>query len=312
MELSILLAEQIMAMFLTMVVGYIIVKIGLFKTKDSKIISNIVVYIFSPCAIFNSFQIELTKDKVYGLLLATVLSVIVHVVMIAVTKLIEKPLNINSIEKASIIYTNSGYLIIPLVSAVLGSEWVFYTSAFIMVQAVLVWTHGVSVVNQEQQRDYKKILLNPNLIAIFLGFVFFATGIRLPVVIGSSVSGFGDMVSTASMLVIGMVIGDVNLLWVFRQKRPYLICLLRLIVFPLIATVSFAFLGHLGLHNDAEYIFMVVLLATAAPSAAMVTQLAQIYNKDAQYASVINVMSVIFCIITMPLITLLYEFLFYI
>ena len=73
MELSILLAEQIMAMFLTMVVGYIIVKIGLFKTKDSKIISNIVVYICSPCAIFNSFQIELTKDKVYGLLLATVL-----------------------------------------------------------------------------------------------------------------------------------------------------------------------------------------------------------------------------------------------
>ena len=52
---------------------------------------------------------------------------------------------------------------------------------------------------------------------------------------------------------------------------------------------------------------MVVLLATAAPAAAMVTQLAQLYNKDVKYASVINVMSVIFCIVTMPVMVMLYE-----
>ena len=52
---------------------------------------------------------------------------------------------------------------------------------------------------------------------------------------------------------------------------------------------------------------MVVLLATSAPAAVMVTQLAQIHGRDARYASVINVMSVIFCIVTMPLMVLLYE-----
>ena len=86
------------------------------------------------------------------------------------------------------------------------------------------------------------------------------------------------MISPASMMVIGMVIGDVDLKWVFHQKRPYLICLLRLIVFPLIAVVAFA-------------------------------GLAQIYGKDSRYASVINVMSVIFCIITMPVMVLSYEML---
>ena len=45
MELSILLAQQIAAMFLTMAVGYVIVKIGLFEMEDSKVISNMVVYI---------------------------------------------------------------------------------------------------------------------------------------------------------------------------------------------------------------------------------------------------------------------------
>ena len=109
------------------------------------------------------------------------------------------------------------------------------------------------------------------------------------------------------MLVIGMLIGNVNLLWVFRQKRIYLICLIRLVVVPVAAAVAMAVIKHLGIHRDAGNILLVVLLATAAPAAAMVTQLAQLYGKDAKYASVINVMSVIFCIVTMPLMVLLYE-----
>ncbi len=99
MELSILLAEQILSMFLTMIVGYIIVKIGLFKETDSKIISNMVVYICSPCVIIDAFQIELTDDKLQGLLIAVVAAICVHIVMIGGTKLMEKPLHFNRIER---------------------------------------------------------------------------------------------------------------------------------------------------------------------------------------------------------------------
>lgn len=70
MEISILLAEQILAMFLTMAVGFAVVRIGLFKTEDSRIISNMVVYICNPCVVVHAFQIELTDDKIRGLLIA--------------------------------------------------------------------------------------------------------------------------------------------------------------------------------------------------------------------------------------------------
>jgi len=310
MELSILLAEQIVAMFFTMAVGYVVVKIGLFRESDSKVLSNVVVYICSPCVIIDSFHIEMTQDKVNGLLLAFVISVLVHIFMIGTTALLDRVLHFNAIEKASIIYSNCGYLIIPLVRAVLGSEWVFYTTAFIVVQTVLIWTHGIRMLNQGSESNYKEILLNPNIIAMVIGILLFAMGIRLPSVIGVGVSSFGNMISPASMLVIGMVIGKVNLGWVFTQKRPYLICFIRLIFYPVIAAVCLGCLGRMGIHEDAEYILMIVLLATAAPAAAMITQLAQIHNKDVKYASVINVMSVIFCIVTMPLLTMLYEVFF--
>lgn len=307
MELSLLLAEQIGALFLMGFVGFIMVKSGKFKEEDSKVISYIVVYVCSPCVIVNAFQIDFTAEKLQGLLLAALAAVLVHIVLIGGGKLLEKPLHLNGIEKASIEYSNAGNLIIPLVAAVLGEEWVFYTTGYIMIQTTLIWTHGQSVIRQKQERDIRNILLNPNILAIAAGLVLFATGIRFPAPLQSCVAGLGNMIGPTSMLVVGMIIGNVNLKWVFCQKRPYLICLLRLAVFPAIMIFIFYFTGMTKMHADAERILMVVLLAASAPVAVMVTQLAQIHNRDSRYASVINVMSVMFCIFTMPLLVFLFE-----
>ena len=310
MELSILLAEQIVSLFLFVAAGYASVKAGLFQSEDSKVISNMVVYICSPCMVIYSFQIELTKDKVQGLLLAAAAAVLVHILLILWTMLLRKPLNLNNIERASLIYTNSGNLIIPLVAAVMGVEWVFYTNAYNIVQTVLIWTHGSRMIGQHTEDwDYKKILMNPNIIAIIAGFFFFAARIHIPEVIGTCLEGFGNMIGTAGMFVIGMVIGNMDLKWVFRRKRPYFVCLIRLLIYPAVVAVIFDVIAKMGIHKEAKDILLVVFLAASAPAAAMVTQLAQIYNQDSKYASVINVMSIIFCIVTEPLMVLLYEIL---
>ena len=307
MELSMLLAQQIVILFMYVAAGYVSVKVGLFKCEESKVISNLVVYICSPCMIISAFQIELTADKVQGLLLALVAAVFVHIIMIGVTRLLKKPLDLNSIERASLIYTNAGNLIIPLVAAVLGSEWVFYTTAYNIVQTMLIWTHGTRLIGQKTEVNFRQIIMNPNIIAMLIGFGLFAAEIKVPVIIGTCLEGFGSMIGTVGMFVIGMVIGKMDLRWVFSRKRPYFICLIRLILYPAITLVFFILAGRLGIHDDAEYILLVVFLATSAPAAAMVTQLAQIYDKDSKYASVINVMSIVFCIVTMPLMVMIYE-----
>lgn len=307
MELSVLLIEQIATLFLMMIVGYVLVKTKLLKTEDSRILSNIVVYICSPCVIVNAFQIKVTEEKIMGLLLAAAGVLIVHILLIGGVRLLAHPFHLNAIEKASIIYSNAGNLIVPLVASVLGQEWVFYTTGYMIIQTVLIWTHGVGVIRQETTQNYKKILLNPNIISIGIGLFLFLSGIRLPQPVTDCVASFAGMIGPVSMLVIGIIIGNVDLKWVFTQKRPYFICFLRLIAFPLVIMGIFALTGMGRMHKDAEYILLVVLLAGMAPAAAMVTQLAQIYNKDARYASVINVMSVIFCILTMPLMVFIYE-----
>lgn len=55
MHISILLMEQIIELFIMILMGFIIVKAGIVKDEDSKVLSKIVLYLIIPCVIINAF-----------------------------------------------------------------------------------------------------------------------------------------------------------------------------------------------------------------------------------------------------------------
>ena len=69
----------------------------------------------------------------------------------------------------------------------------------------------------------------------------------------------------------------------------------------------FQFTGLSTISSDANQIFLITILAASAPAAATITQFAQLYNKHPGYASIMNVMSVIFSIVSMPLMVMIYQ-----
>lgn len=307
MEISLLLGEQILSLFLMAMVGYGIVKKGLLKASDSRVLSVMIVYIFSPCVIINAFQIVFTKSKMAGLGLGFAAALAIQLLFTLVIWLAGKKINILPVEKASIIYTNAGYLTVPLVLGVMGEEWVFYTSAYVAVFNILMWTHGILIICKDGDMSIKKILLNPNIIACLLGIVLFIGQIKIPEIAANTISGFAKMVGPASMLAIGMIIGNMDLKSSFRNKRIYLACFVRLIILPFLVIVAIRISGIAYLHPDGKEIMRIVMFAASAPAATAITQIAQIYDQDVKYAGLINAMTVIFCVITMPLIILLYE-----
>ena len=309
MELSLLLMQQICQLFIMVFFGYLLVKTKTLKSEDSKVLSKIALFVVTPCAILTSFMIAFTPDKLFGLGLAVLGALIVHIVFIPLTRVLSKIFGFTPIEKATIIYSNAGNLIIPLVGALLGKEWVLYTSGYMMVQTVLMWTHAKNLVCNEQNYDLKKIFLNINVIAVSIGIIFFLLQIQLPELVVTTIDRVGSMIGPLAMFVIGMLIGQMNIKDIFIKKRAYLISIMRLIVYPLIIILIFKFSGLTAISSDANQIFLITILATSAPAAATITQFAQLYDNDPKYASSMNVMSVIFSIITMPLLVMLYQLL---
>ncbi|WP_294580298.1 AEC family transporter [uncultured Thomasclavelia sp.] len=309
MELSILLMQQILELFIMIFFGFLLVKTKILTTENSKVISMLVLYVASPCAILTSFAIEFTPDKLVGLGLSFLGAIIVHIIYIPLANILSKIFGFAPIEKATIIYSNSGNLIIPLVGAILGQEWVLYTSGYMVVQTILLWTHAKSLVCNEKNYDLKKIILNINVLAIILGICLFLFQLQLPALVLDTFDTVGGMIGPLAMIVIGMLIGEMNFKNIFSEKRTYLVAIMRLIVFPLITILVLKLTGLTTLTPDASQIFLITVLAASAPAAATITQFAQLYNKHPGYASVMNTMSVIFSAVTMPLMVIIYQLL---
>ena len=180
MQISLLLMEEIIKLFVIMFMGYAVVKAGLMKSSESKSVSVIMVYLVIPCVILNAFQVEYTPDVQKGLLLACAAAVAVHILFLLLTAILKKPLHLDVIERATIIYSNAGILVIPLVQELLGQEYVIYSSAYIAVQLILIWTHCKNMLCEEDKLEWKKVLLNVNIISIIAGVVLFIFRIQLP------------------------------------------------------------------------------------------------------------------------------------
>ena len=209
MQISLILMEEIAKLFLIMFMGYALVKTKLLRVQDSKVVSVILVYLVIPCMIVHAFQIDDSPQVRTGLLFAFAAAAAVHVLFLLFTAILRKPCRLSTIEQLTVIYTNAGILVVPLIQALLGQQYVVYSCGFLVVQLVLIWTHCRSKLTADNGIQWKKILWNINVISIFIGAVLFLCHITLPSVIDDTIQMTGDMVGPMGMLLAGMVIADI-------------------------------------------------------------------------------------------------------
>lgn len=309
MQISILLAQQIAQLFLILIMGYAVVKAGLLKASDSKVLSVLMVYLVCPCMILNAFQIEDTPDIRRGLVYAMIVAAAMHVVLLAFTALLRRPLKLDVIEQVNTIYSNAGALVIPLVQALLGSEYVIYSCAFIIVQTVLIWTHANACLQGSFSFQWKKLLENVNILAILAGMLLYLTHWQLPGMLQNTVTNMGSMIGPIGMLLAGMAIAEKPLRDVFCTRRNYLPTVLRLVVCPLVMLVLLLVCHASSWVADGKNILMTVYLAAITPACATVTSMAQLYDRDAAHSSALYVLTTLLSIITMPVMIGLFDLL---
>ncbi len=305
--ISWLLFKQIVVLFVMMGMGWLVVKIKFLKPEDSRILSVVCLYLVVPCMQIEAFQIHYSDTILNGFLLALLSACIMHAMLFGITYGVSRPFHLTNVERGSLIYTNAGNLIVPLVTSVLGRNWVIYASAFMFVQALLLWSHGKMMMQPGGRIDFKKVFLNVNIIATLLGVSLFLGHVEIHGIPSDVLNGVSQMLGPISMITIGMVIAGVDWGKVFTNRRIYAITLMRMIGFPLLAILVLKLIPIYQLAANGKKILLVSLLAVAAPSGVTIPQMAQIYGGDADYAGSINVLTTLCSIVTMPLMIYIYQ-----
>ncbi|MFI3284225.1 MAG: AEC family transporter [Erysipelotrichaceae bacterium] len=295
MEIAITLFIQIIKMFLMMSVGYAIYSYKWVNEETSKGLSTILLKVVSPCIVFKSFLITLSQEIMINMLVCLGLSVVATLTgFILAALFFDKNQRIN---RFAIGFSNVGFMGIPLVEALLGSEYILYLSIYIVVFNLSLWSYGVFLMSDNRKEmAFKKVLMNPNVLAVIAGMIFMIIGIGLPTMLTDVLSSFATINTPLAMMVLGMYIAKESLISIFNQPIIYKVVLMRLILTPLIVVSLFSIIPE-SFHS----IKLVALIAAATPTASSCAMLAQLYDQDFTYAAQVVSLTTILCLFTMPI-----------
>lgn len=296
-----------MILLLMALCGVLLEKGGVLHQKECQGLSRICVYLFAPSMILNAFLAEWTKEQKLGLLFAALCAVAIHALFLLVTALVRKPLKLGGVDQATLILTNAGNIIIPLVAGTIGQRYVVYSAAYLGVQNMITWTYGLRLIGDQREVQLKRIVKSPALIAIAIGVFYVVVPFPIPDIVRRTISDLAACMAPASMILVGIVCADFGWKKLWKIEGLWNILALRLIIYPVLAGAILVSFDRLVQLQEMWQILFVMLLSAAGPGAAMVPQIAQVYQNDVQRASGLNVLTTIFCTVTMPLMTLLIQ-----
>lgn len=325
--------DQFFTVFITVfsllmlaVPGFILTKAKLLNKSIESALSVIVLYAAQPVMVFMSFQKQFRSDILTNIPIVAGLSLVIHLIMVGLMALVLKrksdDAKVKTIKFASI-FSNCGYMGLPFLKALFGSndvvvaEILIYAAVVIGVFNLIMWSIGVYIMTGDKKMmSPKKALLNPTMIGTFLGLIIFLT-VKTPFAelatgalgdfikrVVDSLNVIGDLVTPLSMLLLGVKLANIRTKALFVNKGAYISSFFKLIVMGVISMLVVAFLP---VSNVIKYAIVFLL---SMPSAAATVLFSVQFGGDGEQATSNLLLSTILSLITIPLIYVVFQNLF--
>ena len=306
MDAFLIMLKNVAIFVLLTIPGYLLVKTKTLKASDSGVLSTILTWLGMPFLILSgTLNIDFSGDFVRSLLNVGVGGTLFNILMIFLSAWLTKTddRKKRGIMRFSMAYTNSGFLGIPLASAVFGSSSVIviYIILLNIISNLFLFSVGVYLISGDKRHiQMKKALLNPVLVAFILGIVLnLSRAVKAVPEILTYSDYFKPIVTPIAMTVLGIKLGTVRFSSLFSRGGMYYTSLIRLVVFPVLA-VLLLWLAGLVIPVDTDML-LGMLIGFACPTAAMATALSEKYDGDTENAVIYTLGTTVLSVITIPL-----------
>ena len=291
--------QQVLVLFALIAVGALLTKRRLITDAGARTMTDVVLYAVTPCVIINAFQREYRPELLTGLLISLLAAFLTLLFSVLLAELLYRRRDIDRgvVLKFAVVFSNCGFMALPLQEAVLGADGVFYGAAFIVVFNLFMWTYGlIRMSGKTSLKEASRAVLNPGVIGTLIGVQLFVFSVELPDVVLSPVKFLASLNTPVPMLVIGYHLMHTNFRRILRDRDAYVAMSLRLVILPLLA------MGVMLLCGVDGVVLCAMVIAVASPVAAFTTMMASKYGRDVQLSTGIVSATSLFSVITMPLI----------
>jgi predicted permease len=299
-----LILSKMVIFLILMLVGLLLVKVRILDEHTSKKLSAIVLYVSNPALIINSSQ---TEHVIPGaeLLTTVIIAVAMYAALIGIAAVLPKLLRLKRDQTSSYammtVFSNIGYLGIPLINEILGSQAVLFVSVFIIIFNILIYTYGVMIlqrgaVEPSLKSSSLRKLVNPGVLSGIIAVAFYLLGVKLPEVVASPLGYLSSLTAPLSMLIIGATLAHVKIRSFFTDYKLLIFSVVKLLIIP----ISLCFLLKLFIGGGDLLGVCIIMMST--PVASMTVMMAQQYGGEYTLLSRGVTLTTVLCIATIPLV----------
>lgn len=298
MENFLVVAREVIVLFILMGTGFVSRRIRLLTECSMEEVINFLLIVINPCLILHAFDRTYDPAMLRGFLIAIGLATLTHFILMALVSGVFRKITLDTrvVLKSAAVFSNAGFIGIPLEQAVLGTAGVFYGAAYIVTFNIFMWSWGFGINREGRFALSRRMILNPGMLAVIGGLVLFFMPGTLPRILGEPLSMFAAVNTPLAMVVIGYYLAGAQFARVFRTPAAYLAMVIRLLVCPLLV------LGMLYLLRASldETMMIAVIIPAATPTAAMVSMFAAKFKRDVDLSVALVSGTTLLSILTMP------------
>lgn len=293
-----LVAKEVSVLFALMAVGFGCRRRAILDDSSIKGAVNLLILVVTPCLIIHVFQRPFEAGKLHSLGIAFVLAVLAHCLAIMLARIFVRHRKKDTLVvlRSAAVFSNAGFMGIPLEQAVLGEEGVFFGIVYVVVFNFFMWSWGLWTMGGKAR--LRMMLLNPGTVGLALAMPLFFFSVELPEMIARPLEMVADLNTPLAMIIIGYYLAGAKFGPVIGDFSAWVAVAVRLIAFP--ALVIFA-LMPLSPWLD-RMMMLAIVTAASAPVAAMVSMFAAKFNRDVDTSVAVVSATTLLSIITMPVI----------
>ena len=289
--------SQLAALFLMILAGYISARADLISPQFRQKLSSLALNTAAPCIILSS--VLESESSSADMTAAVGIGAFFFALMIALAALLVRVCRVpraqRGLDQLMLVFTNVGFMGIPVVQSIYGPTGVALLSMFILIFNLCFFSYGVLLISGGLSLN-PRALLNTCIVAALLALLFGLTGWHLPAPVETALSAIGAMNTPLAMMIIGASIAHSDLRAAFSSPRLYLVSLLRMAVMPL------CILGIVAVLPIPRMLAGICVALAAMPVAGNCAMISDLYTPEDMTASQAVMLTTLLSAVTLPLI----------